>query len=242
MPKDRVRQLLDEFTAVTNAAPRPESPARRIAMTNRLPLGTLTGASLIIVAVAVAAIVLGRQGPGPSVGASASPSDVAVASVQPSGPSNPAPATAKPTATPKPTPKPTVAPCDPAGLAARITLWEGAAGNRIATVELTNTGTSVCLLPDHSRPALIDGGGQVLINGKDTTTSHGLVMAPGAVHTTLVDVANYCGPDPVAPVTVTFAFTDGEVRATPLSPTDATVPPCNGPGQPASIDMHPWSA
>ena len=70
MPKDRVSQLLDEFTAITDRAPRPESPARRIAMTNRLPLGTLTGASLIIVAVAVAAIVLGRPGPGPTVGAS----------------------------------------------------------------------------------------------------------------------------------------------------------------------------
>ena len=82
----------------------------------------------------------------------------------------------------------------------------------------------------------------MLIDGKDTTTSHELVMAPGVIHTTLVDVANYCGPAPVAPVTVAFQFANGEVRATPVSPTDATVPPCNGPGQPAQIDMHPWSS
>jgi hypothetical protein len=29
--------------------------------------------------------------------------------------------------------------------------------------------------------------------------------------------------------------------ASPFSPTDATVPPCNGPGSPASIAMHPWA-
>ena len=245
MPKDRVSQLLDEFTAVTNAASRPESPARRIAMTNRLPLGTLTGASLIIVAVAVAAIVFGRPGPGPTVGASASPPDVAVASVPPSQPSASAgTATTKPTATPKPTvtPEPTIAPCDPAALAARITLWEGAAGSRIATVELKNAGTSDCILGDQTRPKLVGGNGTVLINGQATTTSHALVMAPGVIHSTLVQVSNYCGPAPVPPVTVSFQFANGTVRAAPLSPTDATVPPCNGAGSGAVIDMHPWSS
>jgi hypothetical protein len=213
-------------------------------MTNRLPLGTLTGATLIIVAVAVAAIVLGRPGPGPTVGASASPPDVAVASPASSESRSPSPtATPKPTAKPTPaiTPAPTLAPCDHSVLAARITQWDGAAGSRIATVELKNAGTSDCILDDRSVPKLVGGDGKVLIDGKETTTSHGLVMMPGVIHSTLVEVSNYCGPDPVPPVTVAFQFANGTVRATPVSPTDATVPPCNGAGSPASIDMHPWS-
>ena len=40
MPRDRVSRLLDEFSAVTNAAPRPESPARRMIMRNRFPVAT----------------------------------------------------------------------------------------------------------------------------------------------------------------------------------------------------------
>ena len=214
-------------------------------MTNRLPLGTLTGATLIIVAVAVAAIVLGRPGPAPTVGASASPPDVAIATVGPSASSSPAPSvTPKPTAKPTPaiTPAPTMAPCDHSALAARITQWDGAAGSRIATVELKNTGTSDCVLGDRTLPKLVGAGGTVLINGKETTTSHGLVMAPGVIHSTLVEVSNYCGPAPVPPVTVAFQFADGTVRATPVSPTDTTIPPCNGPGAPAVIDMHPWSS
>ena len=34
----------------------------------------------------------------------------------------------------------------------------------------------------------------------------------------------------------------GRFQATPVSPTDATVPPCNGdPGSAGSIDMQPWA-
>jgi hypothetical protein len=29
--------------------------------------------------------------------------------------------------------------------------------------------------------------------------------------------------------------------AAPVSPTDTTVPPCNGAGSAASISMHPWA-
>ena len=97
MPRDRVSRLLDEFSAVTNAAPLPESPARRIVMTNRLPLGTLTGASLVIVAVAIAAIVFGRPGPVPTAGASPSAAAVAVATPRSSKPSGP-PVASKPPA------------------------------------------------------------------------------------------------------------------------------------------------
>jgi hypothetical protein len=243
MPDDRTSRLLDEFAAVTNAAPRPESPARRPAMQNRFPVATLFGASLVIVTVAVAALLVGRTGPVQIAGASPSPS-ARPASAPASAPTSAAstPASAAPTATARPTAEPTTGPCTVAHIAARVTQWEGAAGSRIAHVELKNNGSTACLLDTLDRPQLVDGSGTIRIDGQNPTTNDRLTLEPRAVVTTLVSAANDCGPDPKPPVTVAFVFPDGQrLVAEPVSPTDTTIPPCNGAGSPASIDMHPWA-
>ncbi len=243
MPRDRVSRLLDEFSAVTNAAPRPESPARRMVMRNRLPAATLTGASLIVVAVAVAAIVFGRSGPSPAVGSSPSASSPASATGTslPSVPASPTPA-AQRSVPPVASASPTIGPCGPASLAARITLWEGAAGSRIAHVELRNIGTRSCLLDALDRPQLVAGDGSVRIDGKSPMTTDQLIVAAGDLLTTLVSATNDCKPAPVPPITVAFVFADGQrLVARPVSPTDTTTSPCNGAGSPAMIDMHPWA-
>ncbi len=155
--------------------------------------------------------------------------------------------TPAPTATAQPTPSPTPDPaslsCAPGQLAARITLWEGAAGHRIAHVELTNAGSGACTIRAMSKPQLVDGNGSVLIDGVDPSASKLLVVAAGDVLKTLVQDANYCGPDPVAPVSVAFVLSSGgRIVATPVSPTDVTVPPCNGaPGSAGDIEMQPWA-
>lgn len=185
-----------------------------------------------------------------------------------SGPATTPSPTKTPTVTPSPTatPSPTVTPsvtaspavtaspeasastvangsCDPADLAARITMWEGAAGSRIASVDLTNEGTVACLVPSVARPQLLDGQGLVLIEGEVARPAVGLLVAPGATLQTLVQDSNYCGAAPTAPVTIAFQFLDGDsLMATPLSANDATVPPCNGAGEPAHIEMQPWAA
>ena len=148
-----------------------------------------------------------------------------------------------PSPTPAPTAVPTPGPCDPADLAARITLWEGAAGHRIAHVELTNAGATSCTLRAMDKPQLVDGKGSVLIDGSSPATSKLLTVAPGDVLQTLVDADNYCGPDPVPPVSIAFVQGGGgRFVATPFSPTDATVPPCNGAaGSAGNIAMHDWA-
>jgi hypothetical protein len=88
----------------------------------------------------------------------------------------------------------------------------------------------------------VDGHGTILIDGAAPGTASALTMAPGGTLKTLVVTSNYCGPAPKAPVTVAFVLTGGgRVVATPFSPTDATVPPCNGATVPGSITMHPWA-
>jgi hypothetical protein len=245
MPRDRVSRVLDEFSAVTSAAPRPVSPARSMNVRNRLPVATLTGATLVIVAVAVAAIVLGRPGPAPIVGSSPSTPAATPTATQAATPAPSAPPSVTAVASASPvvaSAKPTTGPCDADFLNARITSWEGAAGSRIASVKLTNAGPTSCLVDTLDRPQLVGGDGSVRIDGKNPTTTDRLRLAPGAVVTTLVEASNDCKPAAVPPISVAFVQADGQrIVALPVSGTDTTDPPCNGAGSPGTIDMHPWA-
>jgi hypothetical protein len=219
--------------------------------------GTLRLAGVALVLVAVVAIgSLGlrgnARGPGtipPSQSTGPGSSSVAYATLAPTPVSTPrsAPTStpAEPTpspATPSPaTPEPGSLPCDPAALSARVTSWTGAAGNRIADIELRNDGVA-CSLPVKAQVQLIDGNGRVLIEGPAASTSKTISLDPGATATTLVDDANYCGPDPTPPVTVAFVLPDGGliVADAPTASNVSGVPPCNGPGMAGSIQMHTW--
>jgi hypothetical protein len=248
-PADRI---LEEWNAVTNQARRPDSAPRRATVRGGLAGAGLAGASLLVIGALIAVVWLGRPGSGPTgdIGGqpSTSPSATPVATPSASPSASPSP-TATPVATPTPTPTPTAHPtpgtptsCAPAALAARITMWEGAAGSRIADVEVTNTGTIPCTLATMDQPQLVDGKGSVLIDGTAPGASPTLTIAPGGVLKTLVRASNYCGPAPLPPTSVAFVVKNGRFQATPVSPTDATVPPCNGdPGSAGSIDMQPWA-
>jgi Domain of unknown function (DUF4232) len=202
----------------------------------------LTSAVAAVVLVGVVGVVaLGFRDNSPFGGGG-----VATLSTSPS-PSPTRSATPAPTATsvPTATPVPTIGACAAADLAARITLWEGAAGSRIADVELTNVGSTPCQLATLDLPQLIDGRGAWLIDSPQPAASDSLTINPGGVVKTLVEDGTYCGPAPFAPVSVAFVLPDGlsRVTATPLSPTDLSgVPPCLGPaGSDGHIEMHPWA-
>jgi hypothetical protein len=129
-----------------------------------------------------------------------------------------------------------------------ITQWSGAAGSRVATVELRQLGPNACFvnsLPQVNLVGMVGGSITVMISGAPESGSP-IDFKPGDLLYTQVDVTNYCGPDPEAPVTVAFGRDMADVNgftATPLSPTDLSgVPPCNGPSRPAEIEMHPWSS
>ena len=105
------------------------------------------------------------------------------------------------------------------------------------------TGSGACTLPAVAKPQLLDGNGEVLIDGSSPTSSAMIELAPGAVLRTLVQAGNYCGPDPAPPVSVAFVLSDGgSIVADPVSPTDVTVPPCLGAsGSAGTIEMQPWA-
>lgn len=226
MDPSRPDRILDEWAAVARQAHRPAAPPRRVTIRGGLSGATLVGASLLVVAVVVAGTWLGGRGSNGGIGA------------EPSTSSSPA---ATPAAT-TPTAQPTAGACAVADLHARIIMWEGAAGQRTAQLDVTYAGSERCVLRSTDRPQLVDGAGSVLIDGQDPSISASISVAPGDVLTTLVQVGNYCGPAPAPPVSVRFVLGGGSrIVATPFSPTDATVPPCLGSGAPSEIGMQPWS-
>jgi hypothetical protein len=147
-----------------------------------------------------------------------------------------APATAAPTQAP-------ISACGVAELSAQVTAWNGAAGNRVATVELTNTGSTACKMQSLERPQLVDGNDRVLIDGSNPSHSSQITLAAGASVKTMVDDANYCGSTPKAPVTVAFVFSGGQqLIAAPRSATDTFgAPDCMGATAGGDITMHPWA-
>jgi Protein of unknown function (DUF4232) len=234
MDPSRVDRILDDWNTVSSQARRPSTPPRGVVVRSGLPGGMLAGAGLIVVGVAVIGALLGRPGQNGAGGGTLptpvnSPSAIATEST--------------PASTLAPTPQPTIGPCESTSLSARITLWEGAAGHRIADVELTNVGSVSCLVSTMARPQLVDRNGAVLIDGSNPPASGALTLAPGGVLKTLVQDGNYCGSAPPPPVSVAFVLGDGStIVAEPPSPTDVTLPPCLGaPGSAGTIEMHPWA-
>ena len=130
-------------------------------------------------------------------------------------------------------------------LSARIVSWEGAAGSRIANVELVNTSFAHCSIRDFPRVQLVSARGAVMIDGAAASTTahtHGLVSL-GFLKTEVRD-SNYCGPAFARPVTLAFVLPRGAGRvvAMPVVPNGvAGVPECLGaPGSAGQIEMRAW--
>lgn len=239
MEPTRSDQILDEWASVARSASPPGPPPH--AATARVAGAgiSLAGAAVLVVALVAVFAVLGNRPsqtvPGGLPTASPSPS-VALATPM----ASPTPAL---TPSPTPTGTPELVVCSSGELVPQITMWEGAAGSRIAHVDLSNMSTSPCMVSKLQRVQLVDGNGHVLIDGAAPAVSGSITIPAHGAVTTLVEAGNYCGSAPVAPVSLAFWF-DGSSStvARPPSNTDATVPPCNGPGQPGTVQMQPWSA
>jgi uncharacterized protein DUF4232 len=255
-PRTKSDRILEEWNAVTDTARRPVRAPHPSPDRGPGSILGLVGAGLLAAALVVAVAWLGGR-TSTGVGSDPSPSGSDTAVVESASPSAPAespsaslePSVAPsatpeptPTPTPSPTPVPTVGPCAAADLSARITSWEGAAGSRIANVTVKNDGSAPCILPDDPSPSLVDHAGTVFAHDPNHPKVAAVELGAGKTTTTLVEVGNVCKTGPVAPVTLSFQLAGGDLVADPASPTDTTLPPCNGPGQPAVILMKPWGS
>jgi hypothetical protein len=152
---------------------------------------------------------------------------------------------ATPVATPAIITDPGIPACTNVDVDAVITGWEGAAGSTIATVELRNTAGFECFMWRVGRPILTAMGDPLIVGETGPAGSGTIVIGPSDVLTTLVRASNYCGPQPAAnqlPVTIQVVQGSEAFTATPIAGSGATgVPPCNGEGQAATIEMQPWA-
>jgi len=222
MDPSRPNRILEDWTAVASEARRPAGAPRPVVVRSGLPSATLAGASLVVVGLLVAGVLVGRPAPNLGLGSSPSPGDPTASATAASASGGA---------------------CRPADVDARITQWEGAAGSRIADIELTNTGSRACGLERMAKPQLVSGQGDVLIEGATPAGTTVIAFAPGDVLKTLVRASNYCGPAAQRWVSVAFVTSyDALFVAAPLTPTDTTLPPCNGaPGSAGTIEMQPWA-
>src|SRR5262249_20366125 len=182
----RADRVLEEWSTVAGTARRPVDP-----VLERGPLTRLRGVSLatagVVVAVLVAAVLLGRgggfQGGGGGLVVSGASSPPPVAPPAPT-----------PVAKPAPTRSPAgVAACTADDLKARVTMWTGGAGQRTASVELSNGAQHACLLGVMAKPLLVDANGITLIAGDAPKGSKTIQLEPKGVRHTLVEAGNYCG-------------------------------------------------
>jgi len=151
------------------------------------------------------------------------------------------PVASGPDATPTAVPGPTAA-CTADQLSGTIEAWDGAAGHRIATIKVHNSASVDCVLPELLRPALVDSAGRALIVGAPVSGAAPFGLPRDADATTMVDMANYCGKTTTAALKLRLYLPDEssiELAAPANLTSSMDVPPCNGPNEPATIQMQP---
>ncbi len=160
--------------------------------------------------------------PSPSPSASAAPSGSATPSASASADGSPAA-------------------CASTDLTATGGPWGGAAGSRGSDVVVDNTGPAACLLPAGPTIALIDRAGTVLLANTPPQVGTGPSIEPGGSIGFSLVISNWCDQAVTMPLHFSLALAGDAVDIANLNVTTVDdLPPCNGPGQPASLSATDW--
>jgi len=171
------------------------------------------------------AVLVGACNSNPSPSATPSPSPTASASVTPSS--------AAPSAS-------AAAACTATDIRATGGPWGGAAGSRGSDIVVTNQGSAACLLPAAPAVALVDSAGAVVLSTPAKAGS-GPSVAPGGTIGFSVVFGNWCAQGTSLPLRLRLALAGDVVDIGNLAVSSADeLPPCNGPGQPASLSTTDW--
>jgi hypothetical protein len=171
---------------------------------------------------AVTLLVACNNSPSPS------PSPVASAT------SSPAPSSAAPTAS-------AVTACTSADIRATGGAWGGAAGSRGSDIVVENIGAASCLLPAGATVAVVDQAGTVLLSNTPPPAGPGPEVAPGGIVGFSLVLGNWCDQPVGLPFHLQLALATDSIAIDDLAVTTADdLPPCNGPGQPATLSTSDW--
>ena len=117
----------------------------------------------------------------------------------------------------------------------------GAAGSRGADVVVKTSGTGSCQLPAFPAVAVVDSAGAVLLQSRLPLTSDGPVISSSGSYTFSFQFSNWCDQATKLPLHVALAVASGLVDVDGLSFAANDLPPCNGPGQPATVSATEWA-
>jgi hypothetical protein len=119
--------------------------------------------------------------------------------------------------------------------------WGGAAGSRGSDIIVENVGTTACLLPATATVALVDPAGTAVLTNAPAQAGTGPEVPPaGRIGFSLV-LGNWCDQSVGLPLRVQLALATESVDIVDLEvATTDDLPPCNGPGQPATISTTEW--
>jgi uncharacterized protein DUF4232 len=174
--------------------------------------------SLVAILVLAGAMVVG----GCSGTLSRAPSVTASPSVLPSGPV-------------------TAASCTTADVQATGGPWGGAAGSRGADVSVSLKGATRCVFPARPVVAILDAHGVVVVQASPVVASSQPPLAAGSPASFSILFSNWCAPGPKLPFRAVLVVAGDTVEIAGLSLTTVdALPPCNGPGQPATISATDW--
>jgi len=103
-----------------------------------------------------------------------------------------------------------------------------------------NGGPAACLLPAGPTIALVDAGGAVLL-ATPARAGPGPSVAPGGMVGFSLVFGNWCSQTANLPLHFRLALAGDavDIENLAVSTTDE-LPPCNGPGQPASLSTTDW--
>lgn len=121
--------------------------------------------------------------------------------------------------------------------------WGGAAGSRGSDVAVVNRGSAACLLPAGPTIALVDQAGTVLLANTPPKVGAGPAIEPGGTIGFSLVIGNWCNQQVSLPLHFSLALAGDAVDIGALMvATIDDLPPCNGPGQPASLSATDWEA
>ncbi len=133
-----------------------------------------------------------------------------------------------------------VGPCTTADIDATAGPLGGAAGSRGADVVVRTSGGVSCRLPTSPVVAVVDPAGNVLLNSRLPLTSDGPTIQPTESLLFSFQLSNWCDRSATMPLRFLLALAGGSLEIGGLTMAADDLPPCNGPGQPASISTTDW--
>lgn len=137
------------------------------------------------------------------------------------------------------------APCLATDLAFAPDGWGGAAGSRGTSVLFrTVVSAGACTLSGAPAASIVDYDGRVLVRAP-AVSGRPVLLGPGKVAELSITWSNWCGASPAQPLTLVLDPGGTPIRIV-VQPLDGgqtmSPPPCLGPGEPSTLEVHPVEA